>query len=110
MVCIAISHCEHSRSADLFIELFLMIIAIIIGIRILAFLIERSIWRWRRQNMAGMDDLIIQLHEMRTLARLHEHQQQQSRSSPNEWQSKLVINAGDDHVSCIANPCPFNSK
>ncbi|KAG1367890.1 hypothetical protein COCNU_14G003580 [Cocos nucifera] len=112
MVCIGLVGCRHvHRPVTGYILVVLMIIGIIFGLRILLYVVASCLQR-RRQSSTATDGQIEM--QVRNAMAMHHYQQQWRRSAaidssslpPDDWQSKLVIAAGDDHVSYIAQPCP----
>lgn len=113
MVCIGLVGCRHGhRPATGYILMALMIIGIIFGLRILLFVVLRCLQSRRQSSTAVDDEIELQVHNAMAMYR---YQQQWRRSAAidsstlprrDDRESKLVIAAGDDHVSYIAQPCP----
>ncbi|ONK79266.1 uncharacterized protein A4U43_C01F4630 [Asparagus officinalis] len=103
------------------------VIAIILGIRILLYSITRCVRRCQHDSSSSSSSSSDDGNEMRSignvLAMYYQQQQHQQWRGTNpssgtqqnpsatvgDWESKLVISAGHDHVSCIAHPCPFKT-
>lgn len=127
MVCIGLIYCKHAHLSTLgYILITATIVAIILGIRILLYSITRCIQRCQHDSSSSSsssDDEIEMRSIGNVLAMYYQQQQQQQwrRTNPSsgmqqnpsatvgDWESKLVISAGHDHVSCIAHPCPFKT-
>jgi len=106
----------------------LLVMAIIFGLRVVLYVIVGCLQRCGRGSSdhdggGGDESETRNIGNMLAMHHHHRRQQQQQqqwrrasamRSPPappiGDWQSKLVISAGNDHVSCIAHPCPLQGN
>lgn len=121
MVCVGLLGCSHTHlSAGGYFLMSLVIIVAILGLRIVLYSIGHCLqrcWHGESDDTESEDGHEVR-HISNILALRHNQQpQQQGRATavqpatPHEdWQSKLVISAGSDHVSYIARPCPFQTS
>ncbi|WOL11042.1 hypothetical protein Cni_G19803 [Canna indica] len=130
MVCIGLLGCNHiHRSASSYYFLLgLMIAVTLLGLRILLY-IAATCLQWCRQSLTADDveEIEMQVRSIHAMQQFYQQQQQRRRSTSvagrpslplplplplpqEEWQSKLVIPAGCDHVSFIAQPCPLQTN
>ncbi|KAL6006159.1 hypothetical protein ACLOJK_040205 [Asimina triloba] len=96
--------CKHFRSAKGYISTLLMILGVVVGLRILLYLIFLC-FKKRRPAAAAASESMDDGVEMQVPNVNQEHRIAIRRAMPGE--PKFVILAGDDHVSVIAQPCPF---
>lgn len=104
MACIGfLLGCKHVHSAKGYILMVLMIVGIILGTRVVLFIVIRCLERRQSAGASGVNEGI----EMRL-----QSMNQQNRSSMRRANAecKVVIVAGNDHVSFIAQPCPFKAN
>ncbi|THU70686.1 hypothetical protein C4D60_Mb08t27590 [Musa balbisiana] len=115
-------HRHVHRSAGGYFLLALMIVGTLLGLRILLYIVAKCLQgchgSFTSDDGDGRDEIEMQA---RNALALQQYYRQQLRRPPaaaatssslprDEWQSKLVIAAGCDHVSFIAQPCPLRTN
>ncbi|KAG6498478.1 hypothetical protein ZIOFF_046392 [Zingiber officinale] len=123
MACVGFLACKHSqRTAGSYFLLALTIVGILLGLRILLYVVTACLQRQQSHTTTREDDIEEIEMQARSIQAVQQFYQQQrwrrsvapprvpAASPPDEWQSKLVIAAGCDHVSFIAQPCPLQTR
>ncbi|RWW32584.1 hypothetical protein GW17_00002733, partial [Ensete ventricosum] len=95
----------------------------LLGLRILLYVVAKCLQRCRGSFTSDDGDSHDEIEmQARNALALQQYYRQQLRRPPpplpatsssfprDEWQSKLVIAAGCDHVSFIAQPCPLRTN
>ncbi|CAL9132553.1 unnamed protein product [Musa textilis] len=115
-------HRHVHRSAGGYFLLALMIAGTLLGLRILLYIVAKCLHGCRGSFTSddgnGHDEIEMQARNALALQQYYRQQWRRpaaaaatSSSLPHEeWQSKLVIAAGCDHVSFIAQPCPLRTN
>ncbi|CAL9039629.1 unnamed protein product [Musa banksii] len=114
-------HRHVHRSAGGYFLLALMIAGTLLGLRILLYIVAKCLQGCRGSFTSddgdGRDEIEMQARNALALQQYYRQQLRRpaaaatSSSLPREeWQSKLVIAAGCDHVSFIAQPCPLRTN